>query len=503
MSDALTEDTKQASRLWLSHAAFALVLGVVWERCLWGFWQSGFNALGLNAAVFLLLFTFFALRRREDELFTRHYSKLWCVPLLLIAFSYALYENPFIKACNVLAIPAIFGFVVQRETSLEPARMFRSGFHTLILILYGMCGPLGYIAIGIRSLFKCLFSCAGWFELPTSTRSKSILKGIFYFLLLAVFIVIPLLGSVDPQFAATFKGIYENVVRLLKEIFSEEFVLRVFIILVVALGTLCMRLAWRVEPADVKNDESKQYDSIIAGIVLGGITLLYLLFLYIQLERLFLSTLPSAFAETESYVKQGFWQLIFLSGMNLLFVFTYFRRTVPLVQSILISFTVVSLALLFSAAHRMYLYVTMHGMSYEKFYASYAVLYCFALFSLLLFVLISQTRRVLLRDACALLIWMYAIVCFIPVEQIIIRFNVMQAASSESRIDLADMRMLSLDAYSYVRKNRNFIATLPGRSNGRWGEVDEWLRSKDAQLKKKHWYEDTLASAIARLSENK
>jgi hypothetical protein len=140
----------------------------------------------------------------------------------------------------------------------------------------------------------------------------------------------------------------------------------------------------------------------------------------------------------------------------------------------------------------MFLYVTVHGLSYEKFYASYAVLFCFILFGLLIYVLVSKAQRTLLQDACALLIWMYAIVCLLPVEQCIIRFNVARAQVEGNQIDMADMRMLSLDVYSYVREN-----SVPLQQPGGWNTADTWTQARERQLRKKKWYEHTVSSALS------
>lgn len=56
--------------------------------------------------------------------------------------------------------------------------------------------------------------------------------------------------------------------------------------------------------------------------MLSGVLALYGLFIFVQIERLWVNDLPVDFASTENLVKTGFWQLVFLSFLNsALFVF--------------------------------------------------------------------------------------------------------------------------------------------------------------------------------------
>jgi hypothetical protein len=104
------------------------------------------------------------------------------------------------------------------------------------------------------------------------------------------------------------------------------------------------------------------------------------MFIGVQLENLFTSNLPTAVEEVASLVKNGFWQLFIISIFNILFFFIYYKRTNSLIQKILIAFILASVVLLISAGNKMFLYVYDYGFSYEKFFASYTVLYFGVLF---------------------------------------------------------------------------------------------------------------------------
>lgn len=76
-----------------------------------------------------------------------------------------------------------------------------------------------------------------------------------------------------------------------------------------------MSLRWNKSFALKEESSNFKIDSIISGIVLAGVLGLYFLFIYLQINRV-MSGLPQQFTDVESWVKSGFWQLFFLSILN-------------------------------------------------------------------------------------------------------------------------------------------------------------------------------------------
>lgn len=93
-------------------------------------------------------------------------------------------------------------------------------------------------------------------------------------------------------------------------------------------------------------------DSVVAGILLTGASAVYLLFLWVQLERFWLGTLPQDFETPARPVKTGSWQMLALTAFNLVLHIACYRRTAAPAQMVLLAFFVASMLLLASAAHR-------------------------------------------------------------------------------------------------------------------------------------------------------
>ena len=451
--------------------AFKLIifagLSLFWVVFMWNFWDKGPYALGINAFVFLSLFiwTFISILREKE-----HFSKSdwsWIIPLLLIALSFLIYDNPFIKIINILVFPVLFaGFYNYAFLDNKEKRYWNPVFFLRILQR-------------IFSFFsKLLKSLMLYLEMivPADKGKKGIVSkviaGVGLFLLIALTVFIPLLSSADPAFADKMGLINAWV----KEIFSGPWAYKVIVFIILSVSMLSMSSAWgRKLDYEESGEDKKKIDPIVPGIVLGGILMLYLLFLWVQVSRLWVGSLPFDFKETESLVKSGFWQLLFLSMINIVIYFFTYRKTVPLVQWILMAFTVASLLLLSSAGYRMGLYVVYYGFSYEKFFASYTVIYCLVLFIWLISRLFIKKRSNIVKFLVMLFLWMYSVVTILPIEQFIFRTNIQLSRISQSRIRLSEMRMLSPDVLALAEY---------------YGSLGEpWVAEQKKNLADKKWYE--------------
>ena len=454
-------------------------LAVFWVIFLWNFWSTGIYALGLNAAIFwLLLFGlfFFVLHR------SGHYSRYdlcWIIPISLIMLSYAIYDNPFLKLVSLLVIPLAIGiFYNQAYLPDKNDRLWNFDFVLKIISrFFSFLGEIGQTA----KLYMGLVAPAD------KTKERVILRiilGLILFLIIAFTIFIPLLSSADPIFAIKVQGIYGWFLKVV----ALSFVYKLLVFIFLSLLFFSVLAAWsKIFDYKEKEAAGKNIDPIISGIVLGGILVLYLLFLWVQINYLWVGSLPFDFKETENLVKSGFWQLLFLTAVNILIYFFTYKKTVPLVQRILTAFTITSLFLLVSAGYRMGLYVTYYGFSYEKFFASYTVIYCAILFVWLISKLFIAKRANIVKFLLILFLWMYALISVFPVEQFILRTNVALSGLKGSRIRLFELTMLSPDVLSLVKEYQK-----NGKLVNKESDWNPWIKRQEEKISNKLWYEKNL-----------
>ena len=326
--------------------------------------------------------------------------------------------------------------------------------------------------------------------------------------------------SADPEFETAFASLYETLIAPILNALEFETVVRVVVGAAFSVFFLAQILSW-TSPYEPKIQEPGKFDSLVSGIVLGSVLSVYLFFLYIQFERIWISGLPASFKETEILVKSGFWQLFLLTLLNIGLFILLFKKTSRFTQRLLGLFTLTSLLLLLSSAYRMFLYVRYYGLSVEKFYASYTVLYCGILFALFLYLLLSDKRLPLLHLAGLLALWMYSFSAVIPMERLIVISNLQLAKMDESRLNMHDAHILSSAIAPLILKygilkvredehfncgktpenNEQYVAEI--RDSGvpeiwlgdiRW---NQWIESEWRSMKRRRWYEHSVSSLLA------
>lgn len=454
----------------------AFALSFYWVIAIWNFWSNFHDALGFNATIFIFgLLALFFYTISNKKLILENYH--WIIPIALIGLSFSLYENPFLKVVNILLLPFILSIFF--ASSLVP-KSKKWGLDSIEFVFNRIL-----LITKIGDAFKIISEKANLKNNKLNFFFK-IFFGILLFLIIALTIIVPLLSSADPVFAELMRSITEWFYNIL----SLEYLGRVVFALVFGLFLMSYYLSFDIEKKKQEKAEGslKLIDPIVSGIVLGGILVVYILFILTQLSHLWVNQLPIIFSDTEKLVKGGFWQLIFLSGINIIFYLGYYRKTNKFVQNILKIFSVASLLLVASAGQRMFLYVFYYGFSYEKFFAFYTVVYCFIVFSWLIYKLISNGKGDMLKFIIFSLLWMYSILTVLPVERIVFNANVTLSQQKNSRIDLYELRMLSFDALPAVavyRKDEEW--------QKKWGY---WVSEKIEKNNKKKWYEKNVGNFI-------
>jgi hypothetical protein len=472
-------------------------LALFWVLSIWNFWERGPFALGFNACVFLvLLMGLFLWVLHKDRNLAKP-DLVWIIPFALVILSYAFYDNPFLKIISLLVLPVGFAIFYNQ------ARLSASvhwGIEFVVVMIGRFFSFLGQIGTSLSSYLSMI--------VPAGTSRKRVvvrvIAGLILFLIIAFTVFIPLLSSADAVFADSMKGVYE----WFRKFISVPFMYKLLVFAVLSILFSSTLLAWS-RPFDYREEEGegKAIDSIVSGIVLGGVLCLYALFLLIQIKRLWVGELPFDFKTTEYLVKSGFWQLLFLSVINILIYFFAYRKTNPLVQKILAAFTIASLLLLVSAGYRMGLYDTYYGFSYEKFFAAYTVLYCAIVFAWLIVRLFKAPRANILKFLVTLFIWMYAVLTVFPVEQFVLRANVALSGLENSRIRLYELTMLSPDVLALVKRyeRQGLLKEKVGYleregENASEEEFDwtPWIERQEKHLSQKTWYEMNIMNLMSR-----
>lgn len=439
---------------------FALVISTFGVLFLWSFWTSGALTLGINFTLFWIFIILFFLFASKTKISSK--SLFWLIPVFLIALSFSLWTNTFVRLINIALLPLTFFIFSIHETQKEDRDFLWSRFFPLKLLLSGL--------LAVRACFLAPFRIAllknKHLEISSKGKMpilKEVITGILILVILSTFIIIPLLSSADENFANIFKSLLDYI----RDILVIESMMKIF---VAALGTIFLlgvALFWKDSPQIEKAGgeqelSTKNTPDITIGIILSGILILYIMFIAMKINGMFVGELPSDFSLTERFVKTGFWQLFALTLLNILFYIGIYKKTHSTVQGILLAFTTASLLLIFSAAQGVFKYVYTYGLSYEKFFAFYTVIFCSFVFLwfISLFLFHKERKINILKSLAFSALWMYSLATVLPLESIIFKTNLTLSAKENSRVNVNELRMLGFDALPTVEKNFNKLLVL-------------------------------------------
>ena len=433
---------------------------------LWGFLTKGVYALGFNMTLFSLLVFWLFLEGEKNikKFFKSHIS--WILPLGAIIVSFSLFENPFLKIINTFLLPfLLFFFFSYTRSVIEGKNTWN------ILLIAKILGR----EVSLSNAHKTLVESVQYED-----HKKELFQKLFtgWAILIGLnLVLIPLLASADKKFWQIVGNIFD--------IFSMETMLKIFIAFALLIVFIALKISWSNRLTISNVFEHKKLDSLTAGIVIGGTLITYFVFIATQLDAIMTQTLPLNVEAVSSLVKWGFWQLFFVSLINIGFFFVYFRKTNSTVQSLLLVFLLASIIILISASQRMYLYVDTYGLSYEKFFASYSVLYFWILLWLMTYLVLRKKENDILKTSLFLALWMYAALCIFPVEKTIFQINTKISQRQVTKMQVYQSHILSIDILDAVEK----LKWTPLYESQSW---ELWKEKRLAETQKKKWYEKNI-----------
>ena len=441
----------------------------------WNVWSIGQYAAGWNHSV--LWIALVALIGYRNNSIKIAQDWFWLAPICLIAISFSLYENPWLNKFSLFVLPISIGLFYAYSHVEQKEKIFWD-FKFLGCLCKKIVSPVINISPTTRQgrdMFK------GSIHPQRRDLAISVAKGfglLIPFGLVAFFI----LESVDQNFGVVIYEITHDILDILGWTFGVK-MLWILILTIVLLATV---FSWRIKTTFDSAPDTALINSVISGIVMVGVLFLYIVFIVLQVEYLLTGSLPLDFSEAKYFVKYGFWQLFILSAFNtLLFIVLYQRTTLP-TQLILRVYIFASGLILLSGCWRIALYAYWYGLSYEKFFAGYTSIFSMYVFVYLLIVGFMSTKKNILKFIIFSSLWFYAVATVMPIEKIIFNTNTYLQEKENSRIDLNELRALSVDVYG------NVVSEISAGKfdSERWRR---WAHSIETKRCTRKWYESNLS----------
>ena len=451
----------------------------------WNFWSHGIYALGFNTTLFWFGMVFLLWDNNPSLAWRRDW--LWFVPLLLMALSFSLFENPWLKMISCVVLP-VSSSVFFAYSQLQHADQRFWGLQMITTLFKRSLVPLrllGTASAYFRSIVAKVFS------LQDEHLCKRIVSGLLLLIPIAM-VVLVLLTSADENFSR----LVERTGWKLFDFLNWSIIAKAFCIFMMCVLIFAVLHAWDTSYDFEEKPSQLQLDDVVIGIVMGGVLLIYLVFMALQVDYLMPDLLPQSFAQTEQIVKSGFWQLFFLSILNVGLFFTVYKNTGSVAQLILRIFIVASGLLLASAAWRMSLYVYFHGLSYEKFFASYTTVFALCVFVYLLIASFAKQRKDVFCFITFAALWGYGVATVLPIEKVIFNTNVQLSQLKHSKVDLDELTMLSVDVLGNVKQeflSKEGASRLAPNQMYRW---QRWRNRLESNYCQRRWYEKNLSLLV-------
>ena len=360
------------SLFWIS-AALSLLAPFI-------FWFEGLS-LGLNFFVYTTMFVcalIFLLKKFNRV--KNENALLIGVVVILLSSTFFIFYNRFFNRWNLIVIPFLELFMIQWVLSGK----FSFNIMSILRCFEMLFIPLDYIhetGVSIKKALKIEKQQNG--EGGKKSKKRFILPLIIT--ILVVFIVAIILATADDDFARIFGKLLDKIIEFIKNIKIWRLILRLFIAWIIYFYlssffyTYCCVYEFKVK----EKVEKPKGDLLTLKMVMGGLNILYLIFSIIQFKAILF---PNAGVEYSKYAREGFFQLIGISLLNLILIIYSINKKhnedasevaiVKILNSLMVIFTFI---ILLSSATKMYFAVDTFGYTVHRMIVLSAILEEFVL----------------------------------------------------------------------------------------------------------------------------
>ena len=351
-------------------------------------------------------------------------SKLYMLAILLLGVSTFLTGNLIIIWCNKLAVWVLFGILLLHD-----------GYEDQNWTVFRYVGGLMDLAMTTLAHLFAVFP-----ELAKSRRArkaevgKKKQGGKTIYIILGILVgvtllclILPLLISADAVFDQLLGGAFDWVVQAVSQIILPMKL--IFMTLMFLWGMMfffAIYSAVKNRKPQVEEKDLRTQEPVLAITALAVIGIVYLLFCMVQISYLFTGgfTLPAEYSYA-GFARQGFFQLLFVSALNLLLVLvtlSFFRENKAL--KIMLTFlSACTYIMLISSASRMFLYIQAYQLTRLRVLVLFALLVLAVLFAGVIRS-IYQEHFPLFRYSVAVVTVLYLVLSFSHMDAWIASYNI-------------------------------------------------------------------------------
>ncbi len=417
--------------------------------------------LGISVFLFCIALGFFIIYilNKKDKIKNKKALNL-CVPIILISATYFIFNNSFFYVANVIALIILFALMIILAL-FDKTSISQILTKTIKLVL----GPIEFLEEAIAEIVNSIIGIFKKRETPKEKNEKirKIIIGIIIAIPILIIVLI-LLSSADSIFSSELSEMINTIFNL--DIFKSETYVNLFfrIIIIIIITVYLVALLYNVVEDDFCEEENQdktnwKIDSTIGNTILTILNLVYLVFCYIQVSVLFMKTGNMENFDYASYARQGFFQLMAVSVINLIIILITSKRNeankkMSYTKLMNLFLAVFTLIILFSSFYRMYLYEQEYGYTFLRLMVYFALATeMFLIIPTVMYILDMKIN--LTKTYFIVIIIMYIVVNYINIDNIIAKKNIdkyFEDSSVSYELDIYYLETLSIDATNQIKR---------------------------------------------------
>ena len=280
-------------------------------------------------------------------------------------------------------------------------------------------------------------------------------------------VILVLLASADSIFSKELGEVINTIFSL--DIFESETYIHLFFraIIVIIITVYLIALLYNIleddfTKKDAKEERNRTVDSTIGNTILTILNLVYLVFCYIQISVLFMRAGNMENFDYASYARQGFFQLMAVSVINLIIILVTSKRNeiqkkMSYTKVMNLCLALFTLIILFSSFYRMYLYEQEYGYTFLRLMVYFALI-TEAILIIPTVMYILDMKINLTKTYFVVIIIMYLIVNYINIDNVIAKKNIdryFEDTSGSYELDMSYLGTLGIDAAHQIKRLEN------------------------------------------------
>ena len=364
------------------------------------------QSLGINVILFTVPFLIFlVVYLKINNLIKNKKGLLFTILILILSVIPTFYSNIFILL-NTLVIPILYIllFIYTINPTYNIIDLLKKGVLQIFLPVGKIGNFFRVVTSGIRDKIKI------------TDKTKKTLKALLIVIPITL-LVLWLLTSADMVFG----NYFSNIFKIFDYIPNNNIIQRTIIVLLL-FTYIGSTLIYSISPEETET-KRKNLDYFTIKLLLTVLNIIYVVFDIIQIRSLLLHHVGNTITYAE-YARQGFFQLMFISVINLIIILlsksTKETKYNKIMSIIMIFLTLIIIA---SSFIRMYLYESTYGYTLLRL-GVYVILITEVLLLIPTIIYIFNSKFNILRSYLYIVTFVYTFINLFSIEKIITENNI-------------------------------------------------------------------------------